>query len=199
MHTYISTRLYIFDIARGEGDSIIEISASRCLKFGGDASSVCFVYRILFTMNLRRYYSWNCVAPPIIFRGCVGGVAVAAALKIDPHVFFLFCVFSFVRKKVLNNVSITFTRPFETTSFRVSFKKIPLPPISIFLLNRVFVRTIFDRSESIHTHTRARKLTEERRLRLEACTPPENTIYTRLVLDGHGRWHPPDPMVPVAK
>lgn len=44
----------IFDIARGEGDSIIEISASRCLEFGGDASIVRFA-------RAYKYYSHRIV------------------------------------------------------------------------------------------------------------------------------------------
>lgn len=53
----------------------------------------------------------------------------------------------------------------------------------------VILRSCIFRSIRVDTrtdYTHARELTE-RRLRLEACTPPENTIYTRLVLDGHGR------------
>lgn len=99
---YITLRDYIiFDIARGEGDSIIEISASRCLEFGGDASIACVSLARTNIIRIELLFVKLC-RPPVIFWGCVGGVAVAAALKIDPHVFFPLCVFvcvSVVSKK----------------------------------------------------------------------------------------------------
>lgn len=115
--------------------------------------------------------------PPVIFWGCVGGVAVAAALKIDPHVFFPLCVFVCVcpsfRRKV-RNVNKNWNAFRWTNTVRVLFK------------DSYFISYISIDPSRYTNYTHARKLTE-RRLRLEACTPPGNTIYTRLVLDGHGR------------
>lgn len=141
--------------------------------------------QILFATNC---YSWNCVALRLFFGGVSGVLQLQLhlrSIRTCSSPFVCLCVCPSFRRKV-RNVNKNWNAFRWRNTVRVLFK------------DSYFISYISIDPSRYTNYTHARKLTE-RRLRLEACTPPGNTIYTRLVLDGHGRWHPPDPMVPVAK
>lgn len=138
--------------------------------------------------NIIRNELWNCVALRLFFGGVSGVLQLQLhlrSIRTCSSPFVCLCVCPSFRRKV-RNVNKNWNAFRWTNTVRVLFK------------DSYFISYISIDPSRYTNYTHARKLTE-RRLRLEACTPPGNTIYTRLVLDGHGRWHPPDPMVPVAK